>query len=432
MNKRILRLAIPNIISNVVVPLIGLVDIALAGRLNYDSAIGGIAIGTSILGFVYWNFSFLRMGTSGLTAQAYGARNLSECSNILLRSLIVAVASGLLLILFQKPIGNLGMRLMQGSDEVMEQVALYFYARIWAAPATISLFAVSGWFIGMQNSRLPMIIAVAQNIVNIVVSVWFIFGLGWGVAGIGWGTVVTQYFGLAMAAVMWIRYYSRLGKYVDFKRVFSMELIAKFFHVNKDIFVRNAVNTFVYTFITAASARFGDTVLATNSVLMQLLLCYTYMLDGFAFAAESLVGRFKGANNFPAMKQAVKYLFVWCFVFGLFFVVVYLVGWREILSVFTKSKAIQECARQFIVWIALVPIVGFAPFLMDGMMLGATQTKVLRNSMLLSGVVFFALFYAFVGVLGNSALWLAYVVYIAVRGVLQYFMSDRLKGYVWQ
>lgn len=432
MNKRILKLAIPNIISNVVVPLIGLVDIALAGRLNYDSAIGGIAIGTSILGFVYWNFSFLRMGTSGLTAQAYGARNLSECSNILLRSLIVAVASGLLLILFQKPIGNLGMRLMQGSDEVMEQVALYFYARIWAAPATISLFAVSGWFIGMQNSRLPMIIAVAQNIVNIVVSVWFIFGLGWGVAGIGWGTVVTQYFGLAMAAVMWIRYYSRLGKYVDFKRVFSMELIAKFFHVNKDIFVRNAVNTFVYTFITAASARFGDTVLATNSVLMQLLLCYTYMLDGFAFAAESLVGRFKGANNFPAMKQAVKYLFVWCFVFGLFFVVVYLVGWREILSVFTKSKAIQECARQFIVWIALVPIVGFAPFLMDGMMLGATQTKVLRNSMLLSGVVFFALFYAFVGVMGNSALWLAYVVYIAVRGVLQYFMSDRLKGYVWQ
>lgn len=427
MNRRILRLAIPNIISNITIPLLGMIDIAIAGRLGSDAAIGAIAIGATIFGFIYWNCGFIRMGTSGLTAQAFGARNLRECADLLVRAMVVALFLAAIILIFQCPIAKVCFRFMDGSDAVMEFAREYFFARIWAAPATISLYAIHGWFIGMQNSKAPMIVAILMNIVNIVFSLWFVYGFGMGVAGIAWGTVVTQYGGALFSWIIWIVYYRRFLKYVDWKDSLRLRPMLRFFNVNKDIFLRTACNVAVYSFFTVASTGYGDTLLATNSILIQLFTFFSYMQDGFAYAAEALTGRFTGARNFPALKQCIRYMFWWSFGIALLYVLVYVFFWRQILTVFTDSQAILETARQYIVWIVIVPLAGFAPFLMDGIMIGATRTKVLRNSMFLATLVFFALYYSLVGQLGNDALWFAFVVFITSRGILQWLMTDRLR-----
>lgn len=301
MNRRILRLAIPNIISNITIPLLGMVDTAIAGRLGDGAAaIGAIGIGTTIFNMIYWTCGFLRMGTSGITAQAYGARNLRECTDILVRSMSVAIVLALLLVLLRNPVGRFSLGLMQGSEGARALAAEYFFARIWAAPASISLFAIHGWFIGMQNSKTPMVVSIISNVVNVVFSALFVFRFDMGIAGVAWGTVVAQYTGVAVSWIFWGVYYGRLAKYADLRRSIRLKPMTQFFHINKDIFLRTLCLVTAYTFFTAASSRFGDTVLATNTLLMQLFTLFSYMSDGFAYAAESLAGKYIGAGNRPA------------------------------------------------------------------------------------------------------------------------------------
>lgn len=427
MNRRILRLAIPNIISNVTIPLLGMVDTAIAGRLGGESSIAAIAIGTAIFGFIYWNCSFIRMGTSGLTAQALGARDLQETANLLVRSVVVALAIALLLLVAQGPLGRISIGVMQSGGETKRLVGEYFYARIWAAPATVSLYSIHGWFIGMQNARIPMWVSICQNVVNITFSFWFAIGMGIGVAGVAWGTVVSQYFGVTMSWILWWLYYSRFRKFVDWKEALRLKPMLRFFDVNKDIFLRTAMNVCVYTFFTWSSSGFGDVLLATNSILIQLFTFFSYMLDGFAYAAEAITGKFTGARNFTALRKAVSYMFRWCGAVAVGFVLFYRIFWQQIIGIFTDSADIMATAGQYIIWIMLVPLVGFAPFLMDGILVGATRTRILRNSMLCATLVFFPLYYTLVPSLGNDALWISFVVFIVVRGVTQYFMSDRLR-----
>ena len=271
MNRRILRLAIPNIISNITIPLLGMVDTAIAGRLGDGAAaIGAIGIGTTIFNMIYWTCGFLRMGTSGITAQAYGARNLRECTDILVRSMSVAIVLALLLVLLRNPVGRFSLGLMQGSEGARALAAEYFFARIWAAPASISLFAIHGWFIGMQNSKTPMVVSIISNVVNVIFSALFVFRFDMGIAGVAWGTVVAQYTGVAVSWIFWGVYYGRLAKYADLRRSIRLKPMTQFFHINKDIFLRTLCLVTAYTFFTAASSRFGDTVLATNTLLMQL------------------------------------------------------------------------------------------------------------------------------------------------------------------
>ena len=264
MNRKILSLAIPNIVSNITIPLLGMVDMAIVGHLGDDALIGGIGIGTSVFNFIYWNFAFLRMGTSGLTAQSYGARNFPEITAVLVRALSVSLLAAVLLILFREPVGRLAFRMMDGTPHTMGYAAEYFYARIWAAPATVSLFAFQGWFIGMQNSRFPMYISIAINLVNILCCLWFALGLGWGITGVAWGTVVAQYTGLLLSVALWLRYYRRFGRYVDLRDSLSLRPMTAFFRINGDIFLRTACIVIVYTFFTAASSGMGDTLLAVN------------------------------------------------------------------------------------------------------------------------------------------------------------------------
>lgn len=429
MNRRILKLAIPNIISNITIPLLGMIDTAVAGRLGNDAAaIGAIGIGTTIFNMIYWTCGFLRMGTSGVTAQAYGARDLRECTHILSRSVLVALAIAVLLVILRNPLGRFSLGLMQGSEGAQRLAGEYFYARIWAAPASISLFAIHGWFIGMQNSRTPMVVSIISNVVNIVFSLLFVFRYDMGIAGIAWGTVVAQYTGLVVSWIFWALFYGRLTKYIDLRSSIRLKPMTRFFHINKDIFLRTLCLVAGYTFFTAASSRFGDTILATNTLLMQLFTLYSYMSDGFAYAAESLSGKYVGSANPAALKEAIIKLFRWSLGIAVAYVVIYIVGWRAILSIFNPSEDMISTAGHYIGWVIAVPLVGCLPFLIDGILLGATQTKVLRNTMFVSIAIYFALYYATVGWLGNNALWMAFVVFIASRGILLMWRTHNLDA----
>ncbi|MCD7969775.1 MAG: MATE family efflux transporter [Alistipes sp.] len=426
MNRQILRLAIPNIISNITIPLLGMADTAIAGRLGGETTIGAIAIGTAIFGFIYWNCAFIRMGTSGLTAQAYGARDFREIANLLVRSMAVSVSIALLLLAVQVPLGRLTIGVMQAGPDTKALVAEYFFARIWAAPATVSLYSIHGWFIGMQNARIPMWVSICQNLVNISASIWLAFYMDMGIAGVAWGTVISQYFAVAMSWILWAVHYRRFLKYVDLRQALRLKPMFRFFDINKDIFLRTALNVCVYTFFTWASSGFGEVMLATNSILIQLFTFFSYMSDGFAYAAEAITGRLTGARNFAALKRAVRLMFFWCLGIAVGFVAIYRLFWRHIIGIFTDSADIISTAGEYIVWIMLVPLIGFAPFLMDGILIGATRTRILRNSMFVATVSFFSLYYLLVPGLGNNALWLSFIIFLIVRGVSQYYMSGRL------
>lgn len=427
MNRKILALAIPNIISNITVPLLGMVDMALVGHLGKDSLIGAMAIGVAIFNFIYWNFAFLRMGTSGLVAQAFGARNFREVGSVFVRSVSVALLAALLLLLFRQGVGNLAFRMMEGSTETMRAAAEYFYIRLWAAPATLSLFAFQGWFIGMQNSRFPMYISIVINLLNVAFGVWFVYGLHWGIAGVAWSTVVAQYGGLLTALLLWMIYYRRFIRQVSVRESFDLRPMLRFFRVNRDIFLRTACIVIVYTFFTSASSGMGDTILAINALLMQLFTLFSYMMDGFAFAAESLIGRYVGARNPAMVQRSLRGLLAWSGGVALLYVGIYALFWEPLLWLFTSSPAILEGASEYILWVVAVPLVGFAPFLVDGALIGATATRVMRNSVFLSMVAFFAVYFTLRGVVGNNALWLAFMVFLVLRGALQYWMTGGLK-----
>lgn len=419
MNKAILRLALPSIVSNITIPLLGMIDIAIAGRIGDDSTIGALAIGTAIFNFIYWNFAFLRMGTSGLAAQAYGADNKRESAAILGRSLFVALAIALVLLVFNRHIGRLAMKIMEGgSADMMALAAEYFYARIWAAPAAIGIFSLHGWLTGMQDTTTPMVVSIVNNIINIAASLWFVFGLEMGVAGIAWGTVVAQYVALAITLLIIALRYGDYVKAINLGEIFHLEPLVRFFRINSDAFLRTLCVCTVYTCFTAFSARFGDTILATNELLMQLFMLFSYMLDGFCYAAESLTGRFIGERNRASLRHCNRLLLVWCAGVALLYIVAYIFWWQPILGIFTSSPTIMACAEEYIWWIVMVPLVGFIPFLIDGILIGATKTRIMRNTTFFSLVAFFVLFFALEGVLGNRALWIAFIGFIVVRFVL--------------
>ncbi len=427
-HKKILNLAIPNAISSITVPLLGMVDIAIAGRLPYgDTAIGALAVGTTIFNFMYWNCVFIRMGNSGLTAQAYGARDFKECINILSRSIFLSILMAVLLMLFQKIIGELSFSVMDGSQAIHDLGREYFYARIWAAPATITLFAIHGWFIGMQNAKTPMWTSVIVNIVNIVLGLLFVFKYDMGISGIAWATVAAQYSGLLFSVVVWFLKYSRFLEYLDLKESLNLSSLIHFLNINKDILLRTSCIVMVYTFFTVASTSMGDTILTVNILLMQLVTLFSYLSDGVGYAAESLIGKYFGAKNKIAIKECINKLFLWAGIIAVIFSVVYATSWSFVLSIFTDSPAIIEESKNYIVWLVVVPLAGFAPFLMDGILIGATQTKVLRDTTFLAMALFFIVYYTFVDTIGNNALWFAFVTFMVSRCIFQLIATKRLS-----
>lgn len=293
MNREILRLALPNIVSNITVPLMGIASTAIAGHWGEDSAatIGALAIGVSIFNFIYWNCSFVRMGTSGLTAQAFGAGDLHECTNMLVRAVAVAAAMGILMLLLQYPVGEAALWVMNGD----EMTRSYYYARIWAVPAGILLFGLNGWFTGMQNAVIPMCTAVTVNVVHVACSLWFAFGFDLGIVGIAYASVLAQWVGVVLSAGLLFWRFRRVLTSVVWSEVFDLQPLKRFFGINRDIILRTFCIVAVYTFFTGASARMGDPMLlAVNTLLLQLFTLFSYMNDGFAYAAEASRGVLSG------------------------------------------------------------------------------------------------------------------------------------------
>lgn len=431
-HREILRLAVPNVISNITVPLMGLVATAIAGHLEAESpgtTIGALAIGVSIFNFIYWNCSFVRMGTSGLTAQAFGAGDRAECTRMLGRALLIGAALGVSVLLLKRPLGQVSLHIMKGD----ELAAAYFYARVWAVPAGVMLFALNGWFTGMQNAVIPMVTAITVNLLHILFSLWFALSLEMGIVGIARASVVSQYAGLALAAVLLAVRYGRTLVRVPFSEILDPEPLRQFFRINRDIMIRTLCLVAVYTFFTAASARMEAHILAVNTILLQLFTLFSYMNDGFAYAAEALTGRFVGARDAEALRRSIRGCVVWGAAMAVAFVAAYAAEWRPLVGLFVDAKAadaaqIVSLAGRYVGWVVAIPIAGTLPFILDGIMVGATQTRVMRNAMIGAAAGYFLIFYALRPLLGNDALWLAFLAYMVLRGALMYLLSDRLDA----
>lgn len=401
MNRKILQLAIPSIVSNITVPLLGLVDVAIVGHLGSASYIGAIAVGGMLFNMIYWIFGFLRMGTSGMTAQVYGKRDLTEVVRTLLRTVGVGLLISLGLWILQSPILRGAFVLIDATEEVKRWASLYFNICIWGAPAILGLYGFAGWFIGMQNSRFPMFIAITQNIVNIAASLCFVFVLGMKVEGVALGTLIAQYAGLFMAFALWLKYYGRLKAYIDWNGLWGGEEMRRFFSVNSDIFFRTLCLVAVTTFFTSTGARQGDVILAVNTLLMQLFTLFSYIMDGFAYAGEALAGRFIGAKNDVGLRRCIRLLFLWGIGLSLSFTILYAFLGRDFLGLLTNDTSVIEASGDYFYWVLAIPLCGFSAFLWDGIFIGATATRQMLYSMLVASATFFIIYYLFYRSMGN-------------------------------
>ncbi len=426
MHKDILKLSIPNILTNLTVPLLSMVDLHLMGYLGSEIYIGAIALGGVIFNFVYWGFNFLRMSISGITAQAYGKKNSNEMAMVLFRGIGIAVFGGLLLLIFQVGIEKLGFSLLGGSPEVTELARSYFYVRIWAAPAAIALMVINGWFLGMQNALYPMIIAVSINLINIGSSFLLVREFGMEERGVAMGTVIAQYVGLLLAGILFLRKYRSVLSFFKIKAIFVASELKSFLHVSADISVRMWCVVAVFTFFTSESATFGDVALAANSILLQFLFFFSYFLDGFAYAAEAIIGKYFGAANKAKLMEASKKLFYWGIFFGVSFTLAYYLGGRTMLTFFTDNQAVLDEAKKYLPWLIFIPLASFASFIWDGIYIGATASKAMRNTMLIASILFFFVpYYIFHPYLGVHALWMSMLLFMLSRGVAQTILAKR-------
>ncbi|MDE6482303.1 MAG: MATE family efflux transporter, partial [Rikenellaceae bacterium] len=365
-----------------------------------------------------WNFGFLRMGTSGFAAQAYGARDCKETASVMIRALSVSLVLGLLIMLLQRPLAAVSFRVFGGGD-TGSLAYDYFRVRVWSAPATLALYVFKGWFIGMQDTRTPMWISIGGNAVNIALSVLFVFPLDMGMAGVALGTTLSEYLSLAAFVWVWLGRYGLPWRSLRVREVFGMRKILVFFAVNGDIFLRTLCLTAVTTFFVYASAWQGDEVLAANALLMQMFTLFSYFMDGFAYTAEALTGRFIGEGNMRELVRYVKRILLWSSALALFFFVLYGVALRPVLSIFTDDESVVELALHGRLWIMAVPVAGFLAFIYDGILIGATRSALMRNVMAVSTAVFFGLYYLLEPMWGGDALWCAFIFYLLSRGVLQ-------------
>lgn len=418
MNRQILRLAIPNIISNLSVPLLGAVDTAVVGHLEHVYYLGAIAVGSIIFDFIFWGFGFLRMGTTGLVAQAFGANNEHETRVLLMRVLSVAAIASLLILLLQYLLINVSLLVVNASPEVEEFTRIYFNIRIFAAPATLALFGINGWFLGMQNSKYPMLVTIVLNILNIILNLVLVLGYDMNVAGVAWGSLISSYMAFGFAIYLYLKKYGDIKLSYNLTEILEPVELRKFFGVNRDIFIRTLCLIFSYAFFTAKSAESGDIILAANTILLQLWYISAYGTDGFAFAAESLVGRFKGASDSEKLNQSIKYSMIWGLVIGLGGTLTYLVFGEQIIGLFTDKENVLSAALVVLIWTIMAPLINSVCFIWDGVYIGSTSTGAMRNSMLIATILFFVpVYYVMEPLVGVHALWMAMTAFMVARGI---------------
>ena len=417
MDRDVWHIAAPMILSNISVPLLGMVDTGVTGHLESSTYLGAVAIGGTIFGFLYTGMNFLRMGTTGIAAQRFGANDNDGLRVSLGQAIIVALLIAFALIVAQRPIGRMAMDLIGAEGDVKTYALQYFSIRIWSAPATLANFALIGWFIGMQNARVPLLIFMTINLSNIALDLWFVLSLGMKVDGVALASVIAEYSGLMVGLAFAIRALRRRAGHWPFARLFNVRAYAAFFSVNAHLFIRTMALVFTFGFVTAQGARLGGLFLAANAVLMNLQTLTAFGLDGVAHAAEALVGKAVGEKRRDALEQAVRLTLKWSLLIALGFCAAYVVAGPLLVRLLTDLPEVRETAMEFLPWLIISPLVSVWSFLYDGVYVGATRAKAMRDIMIFSTlIVFLPAWYLLQGY-GNHGLWLAFTLFMASRGI---------------
>ena len=428
-NREVLRLAVPSILANITIPLVGIVDVAIIGHLTGAAAVGGIAVGTMLFDLLYWNFAFLRVGTSGMTAQAYGRGDRQEQASLLKQSLAISFGAAVLIWLVQWFFVTLVLWLMPCSEEVAAFAREYFFVRVWAAPATLALMALKGWFIGMQNTVAPMITDIVVNVVNMVASYVLAVYTPLGAIGVAWGTLIAQYTGLLTAAViLLVKYREHLGLMGPLREIGP---IGRFAKLNTNLFLRSLAFMVIYVGYTVMMSAYGDVELAVSAIIMKIFMFFSYFIDGFAYAAEAMVGKAgvsegKEWRKTEDVRRCVKVLTVWTLSLGLFFSVLHWLQGEEIIAGMTTDADIRAAAVPYYVYLWLMPILSAFAFMFDGVFIGATMALPVRNCMFASAAAFVVTYITAAPLMGAAATYLAYSVHLVVRTVYLLIAYARL------
>lgn len=423
-NRRMLTLALPIILANLVQPILSLVDTMVAGHLPGSWYLGGVALSGVLFNFLFWSFSFLRMATTGLVAQAWGGGDALLMRMHLLRALLIAVASGMLIVVLQGPIIEIGLSLLGGSEAVYNSAVTYASARIWSAPATLGNFVVLGYLLGRQQVVVSLVLQVGLNVVNVAVTVMLVFGLGWGVAGIGAGTAIAEW-AVFVAGLLLIRRHGAWAP-LAWRDLLDKTAFRNLIAVNRDIFLRSFFLLVCFGWFARSGALEGDAILAANAVLLNLHQLTSYGLDGFAHATETLVGAAVGARRRSALRQVIKAAFLWSGLVALLFSLCYALAGSSIVFLLTNQEDIRAVAVRFLPYVVILPLVSVTSFMLDGVFIGAMRTRELRNSMVISTAVFLATAYVFQQSWGNHGLWMALMVLMVIRAVTLGFRLNRI------
>lgn len=432
LNKEILRLSIPAIISNITVPILGLSDTTISGHLGSELYIGAIAVGTMMFNVVFWLFGFLRMGTTGLTAQAYGARDNDECRKLLVRACALGLIIGVVILLMHIPIRWLLLLLISPEGQVADYASDYFNICIWGAPALLFNMAVMGWFLGVQNTVVPMIISVSVNIVNIILSLCFVFLFDMGFEGVAYGTMISNWVGVGIAILYVLKFYEWRFPKICRTDILQLSDMGRFFKINTDIMFRSACIMSVSLTVTSIGAQLGALTLAANAIIMQFFILFSYFMDGFAFAAEALSGKFVGARDLQNLKRVINRLLLWALGVASVFTIIYIGGYKFIVSFITNEANVIATVDKYSLWLKLIPIVTVAAFIYDGIYIGLTATRQMLIATFLSAMAFLSI--CFIHPFGgnlidlpqNHTLWIAFLTYLLLRGVMLGFYTKRL------
>lgn len=413
------------ILSNITVPLLGMVDTGVTGHLENAVYLAAVAIGSTIFGFLFTGVNFLRMGTTGITAQRFGANDDSGLRVALGQALVASTTIAAALILLQVPLDSLAMRLIGPGDEVEAFASQYFSIRIWSAPATLANYALIGWFIGLQNARIPLYIVLVINLTNIVLDLLFVLVLGMKVQGVAAASVIAEFAGVATGAVFAAAELKKRSGHLDVSSLAKIREYREFFSVNANLFIRTIALMFAFAFITAAGARMGRLILAANAVLLNLLHLLSFALDGLAHAAEALVGKATGAKDRMALQRSVQITMRWSLYIAIGFSVVFWFGGSAFIRLLTDIPEVVDTSLQYLPWMIVAPVVAFWAYLYDGVFVGATRAREMRNSMVASTFLVFVPSWSALRFLGNHGLWLAFMIFMASRGISMHWYYRR-------
>ncbi|MBZ5485956.1 MATE family efflux transporter [Halomonas aquamarina] len=414
---RIWAIAWPIILSNITVPLLGLVDTAVVGHLPDARYLAAVTLGATLFSFLYWGFGFLRMGTTGLVAQAMGRESDGDVQNLLGQSLIIAGALGVLLIVFSTPLISLGLWLLDGSDVATPLAREYAEIRLWSAPAVLANYAILGWFLGQQNARVTLAILLLTNTINIVLDLWFVVGLGMTSDGVAWASVIADYSALGFGGYLVVRRLTQLSGHFSRAHLLALSAYSALFTINANLFVRTLGLLFVMAFFTAQGARQGDTVLAANAVLLQFIMLTSYALDGFAHAAEALVGRAYGRRHWQELAAIVRRTALFSLWTAGAAALLFALGGNQLVALLTGLEEVRTTAASYLPWMVLMPLIAVWSYLLDGVFIGATAVREMRNSIFIAMAVYLPAWWLTQG-LGNHGLWLAFTLFIAVRSAV--------------